>query len=290
MARNFWMVVQSSENFEISKERGFNLHGLRSRHRRRAQRMGPDDRVLFYVSGIRKWTATASITSKYFEDRTPVWKSYGQREEQYPCRVRMSLSIQLDEEDYVDALVLGPRLEYVKRWPPERWYLAFQDALHLLPQRDFRLIEAEMKKTPSARRNRRRQGQSMRRDGDGRRPATTEEARPNQEVAEEGPVGSVEDGAQPVPSAEEDTKGLVEDGDQPVPSAEEDTKGLVEDGDQPVLSAEEDTKGLVEDGDQPVPSAEEDTKRLVEDGDQPVPSAEEDAPYSAADDSATGSK
>ena len=164
--------------------------------------MGPDDRVLFYVSGIRKWTATASITSKYFEDRAPIWKSHGRREEQYPCRVRMSPSIQLDEEDYVDALVLGPRLEYVKRWPPERWYLAFQDALHLLPQRDFRLIEAEMKKTPSARRNRRRQGQSRRRGGDGRAPAATEEARPEQEVTEEGPNDSVEDGAQQGSSAD----------------------------------------------------------------------------------------
>ena len=272
MARNFWMFVQSPENFEISRERGFNLHGLRSRHRRRAQRMGPDDRVLFYVSGIRKWTATASITSKYFEDRTPIWKSHGRREEQYPCRVRMSPSIQLDEEDYVDALVLGPRLEYVKRWPPERWYLAFQDALHLLPQRDFRLIEAEMKKTPSARRNRRKQERSRRREGDGRRPAATEEAQPNQEVAEEAPKGSVDDGVQPAPSVEEAPEGSVDDGVQPAPSAEEAAKGSVDDGVQPAPSAEEDHKGSVEQGAQ-----------------QGTP-AEEDAPYSAADDSATGSK
>ena len=41
---------------------------------------------------------------------------------------------------------LGPRLEYVKRWPPESWHLAFFETLHLIPQRDFRLLEGEMKR------------------------------------------------------------------------------------------------------------------------------------------------
>ena len=42
--------------------------------------------------------------------------------------------------------MLAPRLEYVKRWPPENWYMAFQGNLHLLPKSDFLLIEEEMKK------------------------------------------------------------------------------------------------------------------------------------------------
>ena len=42
----------------------------------------------------------------------------------------------------------GPRrpVAYIRRWPPENWYLAFQGNLHLLPKDDFFLIEAEMKK------------------------------------------------------------------------------------------------------------------------------------------------
>jgi hypothetical protein len=43
-------------------------------------------------------------------------------------------------------MILGPRLDYVKRWAPENWPLAFWDRLHLLPQRDFRLIEGEMER------------------------------------------------------------------------------------------------------------------------------------------------
>ena len=43
MGKNYWMVVESLENFEITKGLGFTLHGLGSRYRRRAQRMQPDD-------------------------------------------------------------------------------------------------------------------------------------------------------------------------------------------------------------------------------------------------------
>ena len=67
MAKNFWMVVQTPENHEISKGLGFTVHGMTLKQRKRAQRMEPQDGVLFYVKGIKKWTAVASITSKYFE-------------------------------------------------------------------------------------------------------------------------------------------------------------------------------------------------------------------------------
>ena len=151
MAKNYWMFVETLENFEITRELGFTLHGLSVRYRRRAERMQPDDRALFYVTGIRKWTATATITSRYFEDDTPIWKPLGRRGG-YPYRVNMAPDLVVDEEDYIDALLLAPRLEYLKRWAPEDWPLAFFDGIHLLPQRDFRLIEGEMKRVMSKRR------------------------------------------------------------------------------------------------------------------------------------------
>ncbi len=175
MPKNYWMVVQSTENFEISKRMGFEMHGLGRRFRKRAQRMEPDDRVLFYVSGLRKWTGVASITSRCFEDHSPVWKSHNERE-MFPYRVKLEPYIVLDEADYIDGLEVGPRLDYVKRWPPEEWPLAFMDALHLLPQKDFRLIEGEMKKVSRGRPGRRRRPGRGRREGRARRPRREEPA------------------------------------------------------------------------------------------------------------------
>ena len=164
MPKNYWMVVQTPEDFKISKQMGFTVHGLGRRYRRRADRMEPDDPVLFYVSGIRKWTAIASVRSRKFEDHTPIWKA--RRQDDLPYRVKLAPKMVLEEADYIDAGEVGPRLEYLKRWPPERWPLAFFDSLHLLPQRDFRLIESEMKKLMSRRKGRRGR---RRNDSDGDR-------------------------------------------------------------------------------------------------------------------------
>lgn len=165
MPNNYWMVVQTPENHEITRGQGFTLHGLTSKQKRRARRMEPDDRILFYVGGeMRKWTAIAVIKSKFFEDRTPIWEPNGSRQELFPYRVKTSPSIVLDEADYIEARILAPRLEYVKRWPPELWPLAFFDTLHLIPQRDYRLIEAEMRRIRQQKRSSGRNTDRIERD------------------------------------------------------------------------------------------------------------------------------
>ena len=142
------MFVEAPQNFEFTREIEFSLFGMGAKYRRRAERMQPQDRVLFYINAVRKWPASATITSTYFEDNSPLWHPTT-RGESFQYRVKLKPDIVLDEEDYIDAMILGPRLDYVKRWAPENWPLAFWDRLHLLPQRDFRLIEGEMERITS---------------------------------------------------------------------------------------------------------------------------------------------
>lgn len=153
MGRSYWMVSTTLDDFEVTRERGYSIFGMGAKYRRRAQRMQPDDRMLLYVRQLRKWTGVVSITSGYFEDRTPIWKPKT-RGEDYRYRVKIRPEIVLREEDYIDALQLAPRMEYLKRWLPELWPLAFFDTLHLIPQRDFSLIEGEMKRNIRNRRRR----------------------------------------------------------------------------------------------------------------------------------------
>lgn len=151
MGRNFWMFVEAPKNFEITRDIDFTLFGMGPKYRRRAERMQPQDRVLFYIDRVRKWPASATIISTYFEDNSPLWHPIT-KNESFQFRVKLKPDIVLDEEDYIDAMILGPRLDYVKRWAPENWPLAFWDRLHLLPQRDFRLIEGEMERIVSRKR------------------------------------------------------------------------------------------------------------------------------------------
>ncbi len=163
--RSYWMIAESDENFRISRDMGFRLHGLGAKYRKRAQRMQPNDRVLFYVSQLRMWTLTATITSHSFVEHEPIWKST-RRGDNYPYRLRMAPDIVLEEDEYIDARILAPGLEYLKRWIPEDWPLAFLDKLHLLPQRDFALVEGEMRRIVARRgRERAQQAEDSGEDG-----------------------------------------------------------------------------------------------------------------------------
>ena len=144
MPANFWMIVSNPGNYRITQELGFTIQGLKSQQRRKLQRVGAGDRVLFYVSGIRRFAATATVTSSYFPEETSVWEREGAAS--WPYRVKIKPEVVLDDAQCIDANMLAPRLEYVKRWPPENWYMAFQGNLHLLPKSDFLLVEEEMKK------------------------------------------------------------------------------------------------------------------------------------------------
>ena len=144
MPSNFWMIVNNERNFRITQQQGFSIMGLKAQHRRKVQRISDGDRILMYLTHIRRFAATATATSDYFETEDTIWEREGKAS--FPYRVRIRPEIVLPDEQFMDANLIAPRLEYVKRWAPEDWYMAFQGNLHLLPKSDFLLIEEEMKK------------------------------------------------------------------------------------------------------------------------------------------------
>ena len=144
MPSNFWMMINNEENFRITQNRGFIDLGLKAQHRRKVQRITEGDRVLLYISHIRCFAATATANSSFYESEESIWVNEGRSG--FPYHIKLQPGVILKDEQFIDANILAPRLEYVKRWNPEDWYLAFQGNLHLLPKNDFTLIEEEMKK------------------------------------------------------------------------------------------------------------------------------------------------
>lgn len=139
----YWMVVSSPDNFNRTREHGFSIQGIKTRHKNRVATMHPGDRVLYYITGRMAFAATVTVTSTMYEDHTPIWRT-DRREEDYPYRVHIRLDQLLEEPEWVLAKHIAYRLEYVKKWPPEHWTLAFQGHLHQLPRADFNLLEDEI--------------------------------------------------------------------------------------------------------------------------------------------------
>lgn len=146
MPGSHWMISLTPENFEATRRHGFSVLGVKTRHRRKAERMAPGDRVLYFVSARQAFPATATIVSGFYEDHRPIWVNYDQRPDSYPWRVSTKADLVLEPYEWIDAYQLAPRMLYVKRWPPELWPLAFQGGIHLLSSQDFRLVEHEMER------------------------------------------------------------------------------------------------------------------------------------------------
>lgn len=163
MGKTYWMLVTTGENFEITRSRGFDVQGVDSSQRRKALRLNTDDRIVFYLSDRRMFSATATVTSSHFEEHGRIWR-HSKESEHFPHRVRIRADAVLPADRYLDAYQIGPRLEYVRKWPPEEWELAFIGGLHIIPQKDFAFLEDEMRRVlssqdavrgPRRRRNRR---------------------------------------------------------------------------------------------------------------------------------------
>lgn len=146
-----WMIVSSPENFRKTREHGFTAQGVKSRHRRRAESIRSGDRILWYVTGRMAFAATATVSSSMYEDHAMVWRSV-RWEEDYPWRFRIKPDVVVEEPDWVPAKDLAYRLDYVRKWPPESWTLAFQGHLHQLAQKDFKLVEDELRRVRRTRR------------------------------------------------------------------------------------------------------------------------------------------
>ena len=167
---NHWMIVTSPDNYERTRKLRFTQQGVKSRHRRKAERMAPGDRVCWYLTGIQSFAATATITSPYFEGSEPIWVS-GKEEERgaapprratppavsgsrgaaarssktgdtYPWRFKIKKDHAVDPGRAITAESLLAKLAFVKRWPKRYWRLAFQGNVHELDAKDFDVIEA----------------------------------------------------------------------------------------------------------------------------------------------------
>ncbi len=140
------MIVTSRDNYATTKALGFTVQGVKSRHRRKAERMAPGDRVCWYLTGVQSFAATATLTSTFFEGRDPIWVSETTGDP-YPWRFRIEKdhAVAPDEADdqgrLVSAASLLPALVFVKKWPAAHWRLAFQGNLHELSAEDFSTIE-----------------------------------------------------------------------------------------------------------------------------------------------------
>jgi predicted RNA-binding protein len=139
-------VVGSAENYEIARERGFDIFGFKSTRRRESAEMKPGDKLVFYLVGVMKFGGIATVASEVFEDHTPVFLSEKKPGEDYPYRVRTTPDTLLDAGRWLDVKDYATRLEFTRR-RGEHWRLAFQGNLHRIGEADYEILAADIAET-----------------------------------------------------------------------------------------------------------------------------------------------
>ena len=138
-----WIVVGSPENFEIAKERGFDMFGFKSSRRRESAEMKPGDKLIFYLTGVMKFGGIANVESEVFEDHTPVFKTEKKPGEDYPFRVQTSPDRILERDQWLDVKEYAARLEMTRK-RGAHWRLAFQGNLHKISDEDYETISKDV--------------------------------------------------------------------------------------------------------------------------------------------------
>jgi hypothetical protein len=141
-ATGYWIVVGSPENFQRTAEHGFTVQGLKSRHRKKAERMKAGDKIIYYLTGRKAFGGIATIESDYYEDHDRIWESGDPKKaaEDYPFRVQISPDVILPLAEAVPAEGVARQMTYVAKWPANNWTLAFQGNVHEIGESDYRLI------------------------------------------------------------------------------------------------------------------------------------------------------
>ncbi len=137
-----WLLAVSRENFDISFQE--KLQGFTKENADKADQIKSGDKLAFYLFDEKVFTGTATVGSECFTDDKPLWKSKNP-DELFSRRLRIRITAHPSVP--MDARETAFLLDYVKKWPPEIWPMAFHSMLQVISRRDFDYLNTELKRS-----------------------------------------------------------------------------------------------------------------------------------------------
>ena len=137
-----WIVVGSAENFEVLRERGFDLCAFKSSRRRETESMQPGDRLVFYLTKVVQFAAIVEVTGDGYEDDSDIGLlSEGKPGERFPFRIPTKPVLVPAPGDYVEVREITDLLDKTRKLGPKKLGMAFRGNLHRIGDADYAQIE-----------------------------------------------------------------------------------------------------------------------------------------------------
>lgn len=146
-----WIVVGSPENFELLRERGFDVCGFKASRRKQSGEMRPGDRLVYYLTGVVQFGGIVEVTSEMFEDSSDFGlRSKSKAGEEYPFRIQTKPVVIPPPGHYVDVREITDLLDKTRALGPQKLGTAFRGNLHRISAADYEQIELLLKEQSQA--------------------------------------------------------------------------------------------------------------------------------------------
>jgi predicted RNA-binding protein len=137
-----WIVVGSAENFELLRERNFDLCVFKASRRKQSGSMRPGDRIVFYLTGVVQFGGIVEVTDEMFEDTSDIGlRSAGKPGEDYPFRIATKPVAIPEQGDYIEVREITDLLDKTRKLGPKKLGMAFRGNLHRITDADYAQIE-----------------------------------------------------------------------------------------------------------------------------------------------------
>ncbi len=136
-----WLIISSKQNLEITDNLGFQVQGLKRRHRKKASEIEPGDLLFYYITGKQKLAAVAEVRSFVTEAQDKIWVNLGKDPaECYPWRFKITPQIILKENDWMKMSDFSQSLLHFRKWSKKYWRLGLQGQIHALRDEDTQTL------------------------------------------------------------------------------------------------------------------------------------------------------
>jgi len=134
--RSYWLDLFTGSTWQEFLDARGEVSGFRERRWRTVQQLKPGDYLLCYLTGISRLIGLLEVTSAPFKDTTPIWK-----DEDFPCRVRVQVVIELTPSTGVPVLDLKDRLSIFRDLSsPRAWTGHFRGSLSKWKAADAEIV------------------------------------------------------------------------------------------------------------------------------------------------------
>lgn len=101
----YWLNLFTGKTWQEFLDHGAATSGFRESRWSTVKQIREGDILLCYLTGVSRWIGALEVTSKPFQDTTPIWE-----DEVFPCRVGVKMTLSLTPETAIPVHSLGDEL------------------------------------------------------------------------------------------------------------------------------------------------------------------------------------